>query len=269
MSRILSAIKFGLNVVIGVAGHELVRLQDSPSMDASIRRLRQRDVEVGAVIDIGASDGRWMRRARRYFPDARYLLVDANPVHERRLRKISDSDPLVECALVAAGATTGTVYFDASHAYIGVASKRKLGSHYREVAASSVDDLVSEHTLPAPYLLKLDTHGFEMAIFEGAELTLERTNAIIVEAYNFRALPHTPLFTEIIAFLEERGFRLVDVCEPHHRPRDGALWQLDLFFQRSGSVVETSDDPYWLYGMRRVEGWKKPAQPILPPAEMG
>lgn len=261
--------KRAINRVLAALGHELVRLDDSPTMDAALWRLAARGVRVGGVVDVGASDGRWMRRARRRFPDARFLLVDANPVHAPALRRLAARTPGVEVALVAAAARTGRVYFDDSHAFIGVAAETPLAAHYREVPAMAVDDLVARHGLPAPYLLKLDTHGFERPILDGAARTLADASAIVIEAYNFRALPHTPRFTEIIARLEGQGFRLVDACDPHHRPCDGALWQLDLVFQRAGSVVETSDDPYWLYGMRRVPGWTKPGQPVLPKRAMG
>lgn len=256
--------KQAINRVLAVAGHELVRLGDSPTMDAALWRLAARGVPVGGVVDVGASDGRWMRKARRRYPNARFLLIDANPVHAPALERLAARTPGVSVALVAAAARTGRVYFDDSHAFIGIAAEAPLAAHYREVPAMTVDDLVAQHGLPGPYLLKLDTHGFERPILDGAERTLAGASAVVIEAYNFRALPHTPRFTEIIARLESQGFRLVDACDPHHRPRDGALWQLDLVFQRAGSVLETADDPYWLYGMRRVPGWAKPGQPVLP-----
>jgi len=266
--EILRLTKAGFNRVLGLAGHELVRLGDSPTMDAALARLAARGVAVGSVVDVGASDGRWFRRLQRWYPEAHAVLVDANPVHAQALHRLAAHNPRLHVAQVAAAAQTGSVFFDDSHAFIGVAAERRLAEHYREVPAMSVDDLVARHALPAPYLLKLDTHGFELPILAGARRTLEDASALVVEAYNFRALPHTPRFTEIIARLEGQGFRLVDACDPHHRPRDGALWQLDLVFQRAGTVLETADDPYWLYGMRRVPGWRRPGQPVLPRGEM-
>jgi hypothetical protein len=32
------------------------------------------------------------------------------------------------------------------------------------------------------------------------------------------------------AHLAARGFRCIDLCDPLYRARDGALWQMDLFF---------------------------------------
>ena len=40
------------------------------------------------------------------------------------------------------------------------------------------------------------------------------------------------LFDEIIAYMRERGFGVVDMSEPHWRVLDFAFWQIDLFFVR-------------------------------------
>jgi hypothetical protein len=41
-----------------------------------------------------------------------------------------------------------------------------------------------------------------------------------------------PLFHEIIAYMRERGFGVIDMSEPHWRVLDFAFWQIDLFFVR-------------------------------------
>lgn len=87
--------------------------------------------------------------------------------------------------------------------------------------------------LKGPYLLKLDTHGFEVPIFNGAKSTLLNTNIIIVETYNFDLTKESLKFWEICDFLEKKGFRPVDMMEPMFRPKDESLWQMDLVFIRS------------------------------------
>ena len=79
----------------------------------------------------------------------------------------------------------------------------------------------------------LDTHGFEVPIFEGAAETLARTGLIVVEVYNFKISPEALRFHELCAYLEGKGFRCVDILDVMHRPCDGALWQMDLIFARA------------------------------------
>ena len=95
---------------------------------------------------------------------------------------------------------------------------------------TSIDAEVARRSLAGPFLIKLDTHGFEREILEGAAKTLEGTAAVIVEAYNFELRPGVMRFHELCAFMESRGFRTVDLADPMRRPRDDILWQMDLVF---------------------------------------
>jgi len=94
------------------------------------------------------------------------------------------------------------------------------------------DDQLIPPSLPGPYLIKLDTHGYEVPILCGAKETLSKTNLLVIETYNFRLLGSSLLFHEIIAYMRERGFGVIDISEPHWRVLDFAFWQIDLFFVR-------------------------------------
>ena len=82
------------------------------------------------------------------------------------------------------------------------------------------------------YFMKLDTHGFEVPILDGASQTLTETDVIIMECYNFRIAPECLLFFEMCDYLKGFGFRCIDLVDPHHRPYDDSLWQMDLVFVR-------------------------------------
>ena len=74
-----NAILSSLNQLFGLRGLELrsrVRIEDDCSMDAALRRAGARLPRVGTVIDVGAAAGKWTRRARPHFPDARFHLIE-------------------------------------------------------------------------------------------------------------------------------------------------------------------------------------------------
>ena len=102
-----------------------------------------------------------------------------------------------------------------------------------DVETTTLDAVVPELNLNGPFLLKLDTHGYEEDILTGAEQTLQHCEVLVVEAYNFRLTGETLLFWELCGFLYQRGFRPVDIVDLMQRNHDDALWQMDLFFVRS------------------------------------
>jgi FkbM family methyltransferase len=204
--------------------------RDTLSLQSALKRCRRRGLDIGTVIDIGASNGVWSLKARKFFPNADFFLVEAQGDHEPGLKKLKEQYAGIDYIIAAAGDRDGEIYFDASDLFGGVASHTPLEQNSVTMPVRSLDSLINERKLTSPFLLKLDTHGFEVPIFEGAKKTLEQTALIIVETYNFKLTSDSLRFHEMCSFLESRGFRCIDLCEPMHRPRDKAFWQVDLFF---------------------------------------
>jgi FkbM family methyltransferase len=214
-------------------GYQIRRADRDRSMAAVLGRLAPRH-PIRTVIDVGASDGRWSLEAMKAYPQASYLLFEAQSApHGDALRQLSASDPRVHAVLAAAGHRSGTIHFDASDPWGGVASEEPTGAQDLEVPVTTIDREVDRLGLPPPYLLKLDTHGFEVPILEGASRTLERAAVLVIEAYNFQIRPEALRFDALCRYLDERGFRTVDLVDPLWRPLDGSLWQFDLVFVRS------------------------------------
>jgi hypothetical protein len=98
---------------------------------------------------------------------------------------------------------------------------------------TSIDAQVRRRKLEPPYLIKLDTHGFEVPILTGAAESLPRTEALLIEVYNFASRPPALHFHEMCAYLAQRDFRCADLYDPLYRPRDNMLWSLDMLFLRA------------------------------------
>jgi FkbM family methyltransferase len=205
-----------------------------PTMDGMLRRCRQRGDRVETVLDVGASDGRWSLQVSRHLEVPHYCLIEANPVHSAALKRLQERRTQWQYILAVAGDRDGTLYFDGSDPFGGLASPTPLpGRDCQQLPAVRLDTLVTQRHLPAPFLLKLDTHGFEVPILEGAQETLSHTQLLIVEVYNFTVAHNSLRFHELCAYLEGRGLRCLDLFEPVFRPKDGCLWQMDLVFAPS------------------------------------
>jgi FkbM family methyltransferase len=203
---------------------------NSLTTNAALYREKTRGTVINTVIDVGASNGQWSKMASKYFSDAFCYLIEAQDVHMGALKKMKASCRNVDYIMAAAGKTVGSIYFDANDPFGGVASYSPNISNCITVPVTTVDHCVEKNNLKPPFLLKLDTHGFEVPIFEGAKNTLRDTAIIVVEVYNFKLGREALRFHEMCAYLEKLGFWLADICDPLHRPTDHLLWQMDFVF---------------------------------------
>ena len=228
-NRIAAAMQKTLNSF----GYAVVRVGTSHlSMESAMDSISGRKHQLSTVIDIGASDGSWSALMMRRFPSCNYLLIEAQPVHEEKLRDFCTLHPNARYSLVAAGEGPGMINFDASQPCSGQASVEPYKQNNIVVAVAAVDDEVKKNHLSGPFLLKLDTHGFEVPILKGATKVLRETEVIVMECYNFRISRESLLFDEMCQYLRKYGFRCLDLVEPLHRPLDNAFWQMDMVFVR-------------------------------------
>ena len=211
---------------------EIVTLRNM-STDRALWRLAGRELEIGTVIDIGASDGRWSAVCEKHYPACHYLLVEAHEPHAEALETYCAARPKAQYVLAVAGDECGEVhfYFDDRDLFAGAASKIQIpGFAHKVVRQITIDKEIGTRALPGPYMVKLDTHGYEVPILLGAKETLRKANLVVIETYNFRPQEGVLLFHEMVAYMRERGFGVIDMSEPLWREFDRALWQIDLFF---------------------------------------
>ncbi len=223
-----------LNSALGRLGLQLSRTDERAvaTMRAGLARAARRGPPVGTMVDVGASDGRWSDIARQYFPSSNLLLIEANEAHRSGLESFRQRVPRSDFVLAAAGNQVGHLFFDGSDPFGGLASAEATERSSR-LPATTIDHEVATRSLPGPYLVKLDTHGFELPILEGARTTLAHTDLLIIEVYNFTLCQGALRFYEMCAHLAPLGFRPIDLCDPMYRPTDEVLWQCDMFFARS------------------------------------
>ena len=235
-----NAILSSLNQLFGLRGLELrsrVRAEDDCSMDAALKRAGARLPKIGTVIDVGAAAGKWTLRARPHFPDARFLLIE--PLRERvaELEVLRAADSRIEFVSAVAGADAGETTFNVTDDLDGSGVADAPGSASRTVPVTTIDGEVTRRELPGPYFIKLDTHGYEMPILEGARSALAKTALLMIEVYNFQLTEGCLRFPQLCAQMEELGFLPCDAVEPIRRPDDLALWQMDIVFARKDAPM--------------------------------
>ncbi|MHA7871704.1 MAG: FkbM family methyltransferase, partial [Hyphococcus sp.] len=204
----------------------------------ALERLAAKGLEIASFLDVGAARGAWSLTAQKYWPRARYHLLEAKDVWREDLEKLAAKDRTVSFTLKAATDAPGAIYFPkGGDAYGGAAFKDPSArDNLVEAPATSIDHEIRELDLQPPYAVKLDTHGTEVDILNGAENALAQTHLICIETYNFIGQKRFP---EMLAHLQEKGFRVADLAEPLFRESDAALWQLDFYLMRADHPIFT------------------------------
>lgn len=202
------------------------------SVQAAYERLRARMKDpIGSVIDIGASNGCWTESIRRFFPESRFHLIEANDVHEPRLKQYVGSFRQMSYVLAAAGPKVGTGNFwIPKDIWGGAVMDVAVENQTRPVVQTTVDHEVERLGLKGPFFLKLDTHGYEREILAGAAKTLKQTRLIQLEVYTIEYRPGIAL-NQILSYMDGLGFRVSEFSEPKWRPLDNAFFQMDAIFE--------------------------------------
>lgn len=235
-----SRLRHTANRLLHPLGLHLARRERAFEMDGLLARAASRSVTVATWIDVGASDGSWSLRAQRHFPTSRFLLFEPLAERQAALAVLSRRHGF-HIAPAAAGAKPGTLDFSIDAALDGSGVAAPGTAATRPVPVETIDRVVAQHALPAPFGLKLDTHGHEIPVLTGATAILAQASLLVIEAYNFPLTPTTLRFHELCAWLEARGFRCCDLADPMRRPGDGALWQMDLAFAPATSPLFASN----------------------------
>ena len=230
-----------LNRLLRPVGIHVARPERVFEMDGLLTRAAARGIAINTWIDIGASDGQWSLGAKRHFPKARFLLFEPLTEHQPALTRLQEAEGF-QCVAAVAGAAAGTAPLLVDPALDGSAVAPPGTPGTRPVPVETIDAAVKARGLPGPYGLKLDTHGYELAVLAGANDVLAKVNLLIVETYNFSLTPDTLRFHELCTWLEALGFRCCDIADPMRRPRDGAFWQVDLAFERGSAPLFESDN---------------------------
>ncbi len=177
-----------------------------------------------------------------FFPKIDYLLIEAQVVHQEKLEAFVIKHPNAQYCLAAAGDKAGRIFFDAGNPFGGQASYEPYAQNNIEVEVTTVDSQVAQRGLSGPFLLKLDTHGFELPILTGATEVLRHTQVIVIECYVQYLTENSLTFSQMCSYLDTFGFRCIDAVDFEWRPFDNTLWQMDLVFIRKDRSEFTYHD---------------------------
>lgn len=178
-------------------------------------------------IDVGANVGGWYQEAKAYWPNAKYLLIDANQACQSALEQLG-----VDYSITVLSDKEKTVTFytrkDAPTC-TGASCYLEKTEFYREdnrigqsVQSRTLDEVCSDLILQGKkVLLKLDAQGSELDILQGGTVVLNHAQAVIMEVSFVEYNEGAPLCNQVDAFMLDKGFvavgNLGDIVHPLNR----------------------------------------------------
>ena len=204
----------------------------------TLRTLADKGYRPRVIYDIGASNGVWSDTIARTVPKAEYHLfeplAEAVAFYRRDLQERLARRRNLHLYGVALSDHSGTAEIFATHDAWGSSMlDRGAIPEVKELVRAplfTLDEFVDQNSLPLPNVMKLDVQGAERLILTGASRVLPHADVLFMETWLQRGYgPSTPLLTEMIEFLESRGFTLVDLGE-QFRDERSRLYSVDAVF---------------------------------------
>ncbi|MDX2308689.1 MAG: FkbM family methyltransferase [Hyphomicrobium sp.] len=110
-----------------------------------------------------------------------------------------------------------------------------------KVPVRRLDDVMAEHPFNGQLLLKTDCQGSDLLVVKGGLDTLAKADVVILETSMFSFWGHHQAdFTEIVAYMADKGFVVYDILDGMFRPSDNALGQVDLVFAKRNGFLRAS-----------------------------
>ncbi len=214
--------------------------KDRNTLYNSLKFLRQKNFYPSTIIDIGVAKG--TKPLYVSFPKSFFLLIEPIKNYEYYLKKILKKYKGEYC-LAAASHKKGQINFNFHPNHMDGSSflKEEVGEiadgRQIKVQTVKVDDLVKEKKLNGPFLIKVDIQGAELDALRGSEITMRKTEVIILEVSFFKFMKGAPDFYEVICFMKEYGFVAYDILKGFYRPLDNALGQIDIIFVKENGFL--------------------------------
>lgn len=192
------------------------------------------------IYDVGANIGTWTLLAKSFFPDAAVHAFE--PLPEHLIKLSATTEKLAQIAIhpfclgnenkntvinVSSFSDSSSI-LEATPLEFEQYGIKKTGEETVEV--KRVEDLVEQHVLPVPDLIKLDVQGFELEVLKGAGKYINEVSYLIVEV-SFKKYYHDqPLFLDIANYLSDFNFSIY--AFGHSTPAGQQLGQIDVLFKK-------------------------------------
>jgi FkbM family methyltransferase len=212
--------------------------------------LKQGGFAPRCVVDVGANKGIWTRQAMKYFPDARYIMVEPQEWLKENSSDLFRASEKITWINAGVADKSGTMVLHVSRRDDSSSLAPHWGRAENEpdldvsVEVTTLNDIVASYCSTTPDMVKIDAEGFDLKVLAGASNLLGRTDIFLVEALIFPTT-HENTLSEVLRTMTNAGYRSVEVTDINRSPKYGIAWLCEIAFLRNGCQ--------WLDGVKSYE----------------
>jgi FkbM family methyltransferase len=240
-----SSMKSLIHASLKKLGYRLVTIEGRPGandgMSLFFSFLKECGFRPAHIIDVGANHGNWTRTALRFFPDARYTLVEPQDFLRQHVQDLVDSGYKIRWITAGAGDVAGQLAFtlanrDDSSTFVLTESEAKsAGLRQVLVNVKTLNEIVKSERLPAD-MVKIDAEGLDLRVLAGASELFGQTEIFLVEV-NIHDRPRENSLESTLKFMSEKGYHLLEITDLNRSPKYGLLWLCEMAFLRNDSKL--------------------------------
>jgi FkbM family methyltransferase len=241
-----------IHLLLGKLGYRIVKIQDGPrasdGLDPFFALLKRLGFEPKYILDIGANRGMWTREALKFFPNARYTLVEPQDYLKAHIQDLVEGGSKIQWINAGASDHSGAMTFTISHRddsstfALTEEQARDAGLQQRVIDVMTLNEIAAAGG-DSPDMVKIDAEGLDLRVLSGASDLLGRTDVFLVEAV-VCAPGYENTAAEVIKFMANAGYLLIDVTDLNRSPKHSVLWVCELAFLRNGSALLSEADSY-------------------------
>lgn len=176
------------------------------------------------ILDIGGGIGASLKLFSGHFPDKKIMVFEPvtesyNAIKERfpdhvniEFIKAAAGNETSEKEINIAGRITSSSLLPlVADPDSDVFNEKNLGQvRVEKIKIVRLDDFLAKNSDEVG-IMKIDVQGFEMDVLKGAEMTLKRTDIIVLEANNHDAYSGSAKYYDIDRYLRDRNFALYNI----------------------------------------------------------
>lgn len=198
-------------------------------LNSIILHLKQNNVEINTVYDVGAFQGDWTKLLKKTsLKNSKFYLFEANVENEKYLKNsgheyfinvLSDKNKEVK---FFSKVHSGDSYFpEKTNFYENTIVPKTLQT-------TTLNDIQKKIQIPSPDFLKIDTQGSEIDILKGGSKILNNCKIILLECPIISYNTGAPTLNDYIEYLDSINYLPLEITEKHYL--DKVLVQIDIVF---------------------------------------